>query len=165
MTDDPFAALGLPAVPGLTDEQVRAAWRALAAATHPDRTDGGHPARYAAASAAYAQLRTGWGRSEALADLAADREPAATPFAPIPADAGPPPGTGAVRMAHAIVMLPARVRYGRPFRLLIRAVIASAASLGVLALVPGRAAAPGTITMLITWFVLTGRCDLAARAR
>ena len=49
----PFTALGLPARPDLTDEQVRTAWRAIAAATHPDRPGGGNPARYAAASAAY----------------------------------------------------------------------------------------------------------------
>jgi curved DNA-binding protein CbpA len=55
---DPFAVLGLPAAPDLSDEQVRAAWRAIAAATHPDRPDGGNPARYAAASAAYTTLRT-----------------------------------------------------------------------------------------------------------
>src|SRR6185437_5077383 len=68
---DPFTALGLPASPHLDDEQVRAAWRAAAAAAHPDRGDGGDPAAYTAASAAYARLRTPWGRSEALADLAA----------------------------------------------------------------------------------------------
>ena len=69
MNPDPFEALGLPARPDLTDEQVRAAWRAIAAATHPDRADGGDLARYTAASAAYAELRTPWGRSEAYADL------------------------------------------------------------------------------------------------
>jgi hypothetical protein len=68
---DPFTALGLPARPDLSDEQVRAAWRQVATATHPDRPDGGDPARYAAASGAYAILRTAWGRSEAYADLAA----------------------------------------------------------------------------------------------
>ena len=67
---NPFAALGLPAAAGLTDEEVRAAWRAHAARTHPDRDDGGDPAAYTAAATAYAQLRTPWGRSEALADLA-----------------------------------------------------------------------------------------------
>jgi curved DNA-binding protein CbpA len=55
---DPFTALGLPARPDLSDEQVRAAWRAIATATHPDRPGGGDPARYSAASAAYAILRT-----------------------------------------------------------------------------------------------------------
>src|SRR5690348_4565133 len=67
---NPFLALGLPERPDLTDEQVRAAWRSIAAATHPDRPDGGDLARYTAASAAYAELRTPWGRSEAYADLA-----------------------------------------------------------------------------------------------
>jgi hypothetical protein len=164
VTADPFAALGLSAAPGLDDEQVRAAWRAIAAATHPDRPDGGDPARYAAASNAYAQLRTGWGRSEALADLAADREPATTPFSPIPADVHAP-GTTGVRLARAVTLLPARIWHGRPLRLLLRALIAVAASLGVLALVPGQPAAPAAITMIITWFVLTGRSDLAPVAR
>ena len=79
---NPFAVLGLPARPDLTDEQVRAAWRAIAAATHPDRPDGGDPARYAAASAAYAVLRTAWGRSEAYADLTAQAPPAVPPACP-----------------------------------------------------------------------------------
>jgi hypothetical protein len=51
MAVNPFDALGLPARPDLTDEQVRAAWRAIAAATHPDRRDGGDVARYTAATA------------------------------------------------------------------------------------------------------------------
>ena len=42
---NPFEALGLPERPDLTDEQVRAAWRKIAAATHPDRPDGGDLAR------------------------------------------------------------------------------------------------------------------------
>jgi curved DNA-binding protein CbpA len=67
---DPFALLGLPARPGLSDDDVRAAWRRIAAATHPDREDGGDPARFGAAAAAYVMLRTGFGRGEALADLA-----------------------------------------------------------------------------------------------
>ena len=73
---DPFADLGLPAAPDLTDEQVRAAWRTIATATHPDRPGGGDQARYAEASAAYAVLRTAWGRTEAYADLAAATPPA-----------------------------------------------------------------------------------------
>ena len=67
---DPFTVLGLPAGPGLTDDEVRAAWRRVAAATHPDRADGGDAARFAAAAAAYTAIRTGFGRTEALADLA-----------------------------------------------------------------------------------------------
>ncbi len=69
MSDDPFAALGLPARADLSDEDVRAAWRRIAAATHPDRDDGGDPARFGAAAAAYDTLRTSFGRGEALADL------------------------------------------------------------------------------------------------
>ncbi len=67
---DPFAALGLAARPDLTDDDVRAAWRRIAAATHPDRADGGDPDRFAMAAAAYTVLRTRYGRGEALADLA-----------------------------------------------------------------------------------------------
>ena len=67
---DPFTVLGLPARPGLTDDEVRAAWRRIAAATHPDRADGGDAAAFAAAAAAYTTLRTNFGRAEALADLA-----------------------------------------------------------------------------------------------
>src|SRR6516162_4212359 len=92
---NPFGALGLPERPDLTDEQVRAAWRSIAAATHPDRPDGGDLARYTAASAAYAELRTPWGRSEAYADLAdladqADSEPDTSPIPVIPGEEPPP---------------------------------------------------------------------------
>ncbi|HEX6454107.1 MAG TPA: J domain-containing protein [Trebonia sp.] len=71
--DDPFAALGLPARADLSDDDVRSAWRRIAAATHPDRDDGGSPQRYAAAAAAYATLRTPFGRGEARADMAEAR--------------------------------------------------------------------------------------------
>ena len=67
---DPFSALGLPAQADLTDDDVRSAWRRIAAATHPDRADGGDPGRFALAAAAYTMLRTRSGRGEALADLA-----------------------------------------------------------------------------------------------
>ncbi len=67
---DPFSALGLPARADLTDDDVRSAWRRIAAATHPDRADGGEPGRFALAAAAYTMLRTRSGRGEALADLA-----------------------------------------------------------------------------------------------
>jgi curved DNA-binding protein CbpA len=69
VTGDPFAVLGLAARGGLTDEDVRAAWRRIAAATHPDRDDGGDPDTFGAAAAAYDALRTSFGRGEALADL------------------------------------------------------------------------------------------------
>src|SRR5215467_12401213 len=71
---DLFTVLGLPAAPGLTDDEVRAAWRRIASATHPDRADGGDPARFAAAAAAYTALRTQFGRAETLAE---DRAPEA----------------------------------------------------------------------------------------
>ena len=164
MTPDPFEALGLPARPDLDDETVRAAWRAIAAATHPDRPDGGDLARYTAASAAYAELRTPWGRSEAYADLLAraarDAEPATGPLPVIPAQDLEPGGVPRHPLA-AVLEFPARVRYGRPGHLLARAVIAAVLSLVVLQLIPGTTAAPADITGLITWFVLTGRRDLA----
>ena len=122
---NPFTALGLPADPDLTDEQVRAAWRTIAAATHPDRPDGGDVTRYTAAATAYAQLRTAWGRSEAYADLTADE-----PYVPAPAPALPArPGTGMIRTVR---LVPARIRHGRPVRLLLRAIVAAVLSLLVL---------------------------------
>ena len=166
MTPAPFDVLGLPARPDLPDEQVRAAWRAIAAATHPDRADGGDLARYTAASAAYAELRTGWGRSEAYADLIEQAGladgPVTAPLPVIPAP-GPPPGTAPRHPLAAAREFPARVRQGRPLRLLIRAAIAAALSLAILQLIPGTAAAPADITGMLTWFVLTGRRDLAPR--
>ena len=69
--DDPFTRLGLAPRPGLADDDVRAAWRRIAAATHPDREDGGDLERFSVAAAAYEALRTPFGRGEALADLAA----------------------------------------------------------------------------------------------
>jgi hypothetical protein len=75
VSDDPFALLGLPTRPGLSDDDVRAAWRRIAAATHPDREDGGDPAGFGAAAGAYVMLRTGFGRGEALADLGLSATP------------------------------------------------------------------------------------------
>ncbi|MGA2830995.1 MAG: hypothetical protein ABSF03_33335 [Streptosporangiaceae bacterium] len=154
MNTNPFAALGLPADPGLTDEQVRAAWRTIAAATHPDRPDGGDVGRYTAAANAYAQLRTAWGRSEAYADLTAGQ-----PHVPAPDPAlAARPGTGII---GAVRLVPARIRHGRPLRLLLRAVIAALLSLLVLSMVPGQPSGPAVVTGLVTWFVLTAWGDLA----
>jgi len=149
---DPFTALGLPVRPDLDDEQVRAAWRAVAAATHPDRDDGGNPAAYSAAAAAFAQLRTGWGRSEALADLAA------VPYMP-PAE--PTPAGSAASAWRAMVMLPARVRYGRPLRLAARALIAAAVALLAVALIPGSPAVPAVAAGAFLWLAFTAPGDLA----
>ena len=156
MKRNPFDALGLPTDPALTDEQVRAAWRAIAAATHPDRPDGGDLPRYTQASAAYAELRAPWGRSEAYADLLEQLPlPPVTPGTPEPATARP---TLTIRPLR---LLPARIIHGRPLRLLIRAIIAAVLSLAVLWLIPGQPAAPALVTGLITWFLVTARSDLA----
>lgn len=148
---NPFTALSLPARPGLTDEQVRAAWRAAAAATHPDRDDGGSPAAYAAAATAYQQLRTPWGRSEALADIAAA-------YVPPPAPPTPRPGRAAWQ---AITLLPARIRHGRPARMLLRAVAAAAVAMLALTVIPGTPSAPAITTGAVLWWLLTARADLA----
>ena len=73
---DPFAVLGLAARPDLTDDDVRAAWRRVAAATHPDRPDGGEPG----------QVRRGGGRLHAAADQVRPRRGDGR------REASPPPG-------------------------------------------------------------------------
>jgi hypothetical protein len=166
VTAGPFGALGLPARPDLTDEQVRAAWRRVSRATHPDRSDGGDTARYSAAVAAYAQLRTPWGRTEAYADLTAPQA-----LTPPPGDdhqdqdqdqdQGRPPGARAAALITAARWLPARIRHGRPARLAARAAAAVILSLITVRIIPGQPAAPAVITGLITWFTLTARTDLA----
>jgi len=163
MRPNPFEALGLPACPDLSDEQVRAAWRQIAAATHPDRPDGGDLARYTAASAAYAELRTPWGRSEAYADvMEADDGPVTAPLPAVPGEqAVPGEAVPPWQPLIALARLPARIRRGRPRRLLLRAIIAAVLSLLVLRLIPGTAAAPADVFGLGLWFVLTGRKDLA----
>ncbi len=148
---NPFTVLGLPTDPDLTNEQVRAAWRAIAAATHPDRPDGGNVQRYTAAATAYARLRTAWGRSEAYADLAAD----------LPGTV--PPGRGELRpsLLGMAVLLQARIWHGRPRHLALRAVLTAVLSLAVVNLLPGQPSGPAVVTGLITWFLLTARGDLA----
>jgi curved DNA-binding protein CbpA len=161
---NPFEALGLPARPDLTDEQVRAAWRAIAAATHPDRPDGGDLAVYTAASAAYAELRTPWSRSEAYADVTeraarAGQEPDTSPLPAIrDAEATPPPPW---QPLLAVWQLPARVRRGRPLHLAIRAIFAAVLAMLLLQLIPGSAAAPADVIGIGLWFVLSGRRYLA----
>ena len=168
MSMNPFDALGLPARPDLTDEQVRAAWRAIAAATHPDRADGGDLARYTAASAAYAELRTPWSRSEAFADLTGpgrrrpaprpSRSPRRCPPSPPKPCRPPRPGRRSSRCGSSRPGSAAAARCAWPSA----PAFAAALSLAVLQLIPGMAAALADITGLITWFVLTGRRDLAA---
>jgi len=188
---DPFAALGLLARPGVSDDEVRSAWRRVAAATHPDREDGGDPARFAQAAAAYTVLRTSFGRSEALADLAA--APAQTParraLRPARSLARPamraarsltrltgrftkpshrrgrvPPGIlpGALRAVWLrLSRLRSRIWHGRPVRLALRVLLAGAVGAGTAVIAGARPATPALITGAVTWLALTARHDLA----
>ena len=130
---NPFQILGLPARRDLTNEQVDAAWRKIAVATHPDREDGGDLARYTQACAAFAELRIPWSRSEAWADLEEQAraagydglDEAGQPYIePLPA--GPPPVITPADLPAVLAQLPSRIRRGRPLRLLIRAAAAAA---------------------------------------
>jgi hypothetical protein len=166
MTADPFRALGLRPAPDLPDDEVRAAWRRTASATHPDREDGGDPQAYRDASAAYALLRTAWGRSEAYADLRAGIIPAGPAAPPGPARQArrwqwPSPAM----LGRDAVMLPARVRHGRPGRLAVR--VAAAVTAGWLVLLPhaGTSATAALLTGIGTWLLVTGRSDLAPPSR
>jgi curved DNA-binding protein CbpA len=179
---DPFALLGLPARDDLTDDDVRAAWRRLAAATHPDRADGGDPDRFAAAAAAYTVLRTRSGRGEALADLAgqAGRHGAAGAAGrragrrlSEPAGTVAPAGTAAARVTAATAVryqrlggarLLRRIRRGRPARLVLRVVIVAAVSAGTAAVAGLQPATPALITGAVTWLLLTARHDLTPRS-
>lgn len=151
---NPFDALGLPATAELADADVRAAWRDIATATHPDLDSGGDPAAYAAGAAAYEQLRTPWGRTEALADLA-DR---AVPGAPPETAVRPRLAAAAWRSA---VLLPARVRHGRPGRLAIRTLVAAAATALAATVTAGAPSAPATVVGCLLWWAVTARGDLA----
>src|SRR6266851_3420384 len=128
---DPFLALGLDPGAEVSDDDVLVAWRRIAAATHPDRADGGDPERFAAAAAAYTDLRTRSGRGEtraALAELA-----------------GADPAGSTASEAHAgrrgpAARVLARVRLGRQVRLLLRVVAAlGAGAAGLIAAGPGPA--------------------------
>ena len=131
---DPFTALGLDAAANMTDDDVRAAWRRIAAATHPDRGDGGDPERFALAAAAYTELRTGHGRGEATAALAAAER------------------------------RPSRMLRCRPVRLAARiAVTAGMATIAVLVAGHGPAG-PALATGAVTWLVLTSWPDLVRLA-
>jgi hypothetical protein len=146
--------------PDLSDDDVRAAWRRIAAATHPDRNDGGDPARYAEAADAYSRLRIGWERGEAYADLAGEH-----------GGAGPRAGSrsGGLLGGRPGGLLGGRsgsgLRRGRPGVLALRAVCAAAAGFGAYATVGWAPATPAIITGALTWLVLTGRRDLAPAAR
>jgi hypothetical protein len=145
----PFRALGLEPRAGLTDEEVHAAWRRTASATHPDREDGGDPERFAEAAAAYTALRTRFGRGEVLADLGAERAVAM-------------PGGWRRVMAR---LFGSRVWRGRPARLALRVLVAAAACAAAVAAAGPHPAAPALVTGIATWLLLTARHDLAPRDR
>jgi hypothetical protein len=181
MAGNPFRALGLDADPGLSDDDVRAAWHRVAAATHPDRADGGDPAAFSAAAAAYSDLRTPFGRGEALADLAG--RPARRPpgrlrllFPPAgragrPAGDREPRAAGPgwpARPAHSAAAIAAgrwaaRARSGRPARLAL--LVLSAAAVSVLSvLIDGwQPASIAIIAGAAIWTLRAGRRHLGAR--
>jgi hypothetical protein len=74
-----------------------------------------------------------------------------------------PPGLGpwAAGRVRAVWELPARVRLGRPGRLAVRAVVAVLACVVALRVSAGDPAGPGLVTGITTWFLLSGRGDLA----
>ena len=153
-----FGALGLAADAALTDDEVRMAWRRVAAATHPDRADGGDPAAFAAAAAAYTILRTRSGRGEVLADAAGR--------ALGPGGVPPRPRTRQWTLrwpAGHVAELARRTGAGRPWRLAARVAATAALSAAVLAVAGTRPAGPALVTGAVTWLVLTARRDLAPR--
>jgi hypothetical protein len=151
----PFDVLGLPASAELSDDDVRAAWRRAAAATHPDRGDGGDPAVFADAAAAYTLLRTAAGRSEVLADLR-DAGSDTDGYGPVP---------GLMRLLPgATARLAGRIRRGRPLRLAVRVLAVVAAGSLAVAGVGWQPASAAIITGALTWLLCTGGADLAGRA-
>jgi hypothetical protein len=137
MSDDPFRVLGLPPRADLTDDDVRAAWRRIAAATHPDRDDGGDPVTFGAAAAAYALLRTAWDRGEVLAELGLRGTAAAPTRQPRPR--------------------------ARMWVLALRVAIAAAVGGGAFGAAGWTPAAIGVAAGVLTWLAATGRHDLPPR--
>ena len=66
---------------------------------------------------------------------------------PMPAVTGPGPRpVPPIQRLYAVLMIPERIRHGRPLRLVIRGAIAAAVSLMVLRVIPGQPAAPAIVT-------------------
>ena len=143
-------------MPDLSDAQVRTAWKDIAAETHPDRPGGGDITDYTAAATAYAQLRTRLGTVRGL--RRPRRRP--SPHVPVPGSPVSRP-TGLADLGRRLLLVPARIRHGRPLRLAARALAAALLSLLVLALIPGQASGPAVVTGLVIWFFFTARADLA----
>lgn len=188
---DPFEVLGLRHDPGLSDAEVGAAFRARLRRVHPDAAGGQADAGEAAAvTAAFSALRSASRRGEVLAGLALDvdvwggvevgppwKRPGLVegPAMAAPRERAAPGGPGVVRERAAdgvqgrrrgrVWRGYARVRYGRPGRLAARVVVAAGAAVLAGVVAPGAAAVPGVAVGVVTWLVVTGRYDLAPRAR
>lgn len=152
----PFDVLGLTASSQLSDDDVRAAWRRVAAATYPDRADGGDPEAFAAAAAAYTALRTAAGRGEALAELA-DLAGSRVASQPVPVLKAP--------LAQVKILLAGRIRRGRPLRLALRLMTAATAAALAVVSVGWQPASIAVGTGAVTWLVLTAGRDLASERR
>jgi curved DNA-binding protein CbpA len=151
---NPFVILGLTPETDPTDDDVRSAWRRVAAATHPDRADGGDSVAFAAAAAAYTALRTAASRREAIAEL---RQAAVGQVAsdPVPARKQP-----LVALAAGAI---GRIGHGRPARLAARLLTAVAAAALAVTVIGWQPSSLAVSTGALTWLLLTGRRDLAAR--
>lgn len=150
----PFEILGLDAGGAVTDDDVRSAWRRLAAATHPDRADGGDPVAFATAAAAYTALRTAAARREVSADVR-DQANGREPGHPVPRQPGP--------LRRRAARAAQRIAHGRPVRLAARLLVAGGAGALAVTAVGWQPASAAVITGALTWLLLTGRADLAAR--
>lgn len=152
----PFDVLGLTASSGLSDDDIRAAWRRIAAATHPDRADGGDPEEFARAAAAYTALRTAAGRSEVLAEL---RGPAGGRVAiqPVPGLNRP--------LAQLKKLLAGLIRRGRPLWLAVRLITAATASALAVTSLGWQPASLAVGTGALTWLALAVGRDLTSGRR
>jgi hypothetical protein len=147
----PFEVLGLPASRRVTDDEVRSAWRRIAAATHPDRADGGDPVAYAQAAAAYAALRTATGRGQALAGLG-DPAVGRVPGHHVPGGKKP--------LARLLLAGGLLIRHGRPLRLAVRVLAVVATGAVAVAAAGWQPSSLAVITGALTWLLLTARSDL-----
>ncbi len=156
--DDPFRALGLERRRELADDDVRAAWRRVAAATHPDRADGGDPAAFAAAAAAYTVLRTRSGRGETLADLLEDR----ARWQPRTAVRSQPAAwLRPAALVAGVLLVFIRIRRGRPLVLAVRVLAAAAVEAIAVTAVGWQPASLAILAGALTWLIRTAPGDLA----
>lgn len=152
----PFDVLGLTASERLSDDDIRVAWRRIAAATHPDRADGGDPEAFARAAAAYTALRTAAARGEVLAELRGPTGGRVT-LQPVPGLNRP--------LAQVGKPLARRIRRGRPLRLAVRLITAAIASALAVASVGWQPASIAVSAGALTWLALTAYRDLGGERR